>query len=119
MNNEYEKLEKNLISIASEFFRLQGVINKVMSKIDVEEQLKYNSQFSWFSKKVYKALEDSEIRLICLDGQKYDVGMSVTPLNIEEFSLDDTLYVDQTVEPIIMKNDSVIKVGTVILRRGE
>lgn len=117
MNEEYEKLKNNLVSIASEFFRFQRVFVKAIGKLDVDDQTKYSSQYAWFSKKVLKALDDSGLRVISVDGQLYDPGMAVTPLNLEDFEAHDVLYVEQTMEPIIMEGDAVIKTGTVILGR--
>lgn len=117
MNEEYEKLKNNLISIASELFRFQRVFVKAISKLEVDEQTKYSSQYAWFSKKVLKALDDSGLRVISVDGQLYDPGMAVTPLNLEDFEADDVLYIEQTMEPIIMEGDTVIKTGTVLLGR--
>ncbi len=117
MMEEFNVLEDNLITIATEVFRFKRVFEKVVSKLDIDEQRKYSSQFAWFEKKVQKALSDSNLRIVELDGQKYDAGMAVTPINIEEFDAKDTLYIEQTVEPIIMKANSVIKTGTVILGR--
>ena len=119
MNNELDIMRENLIIIGSEMFRFKRVFSKAISKLDIEEQTKYNSQFSWFSKRVMKALDDSGLRIVDLDGQPYDPGMAVTPLNIEEFKTDDVLYVAQTMEPIIMQNDVVVKTGTVLLGRIE
>ena len=117
MDQDYYKLQDSLISIASEMFRFQKTFIKAISKLDIDEQNKYSSQFAWFSKKVIKALDSSGLRIVDADGQLYDPGMAVTPLNIEDFEVDDVLYVAQTVEPIIMQGDSVIKTGTVILGR--
>lgn len=117
MNEEYEKLKSNLVSIASELFRFQRVFVKAISKLDVDEQTKYSSQYAWFSKKVMRALDDSGLRIIDVDGQLYDPGMAVIPLNIDEFEEDDILYIVQTMEPIVMEGDNVIKTGTVLLGR--
>ena len=116
---DYTKLESSLISIASELFCFQRVFEKTVSKIEVDERGKYMSQFSWFSKKVTKALEEANLRLLNFEGQYYDPGMAVTPLNIDEFETEDKLYVAQTIEPVIMKQDIVMKTGTVILGRVE
>lgn len=117
MDEKYEKLKNNLISIASELFRFQRVFVKAISKLEVDEQTKYSSQYAWFSKKVLKALDESGLRVIGVDGQLYDPGMAVTPLNLEDFEEDDVLYVEQTMEPIIMEGDTVIRTGTVLLGR--
>lgn len=116
---ETNNLLNSLITIASELFRFQSVFEKAISKLEMDEQNKYLSQYKWFSKKVYKALDDANLKLLSLEGQLYDPGMAVTPLNIDDFETEDRLYVLQTIEPIIMQNDKVFKTGTVILGRLE
>ena len=117
MNDTNEKLTNSLISIASELFRFQQVFSKAISKLELDEQSKYSSQFAWFSKKVLKAIDEANLRIVDVNGQPYDPGMAVTPLNIEDFEPDDILYIKQMMEPIIMNGDTVVKTGTVILGR--
>ncbi len=112
-----EMLQENLARIASELFRFEKTLKKAISKLEIEEQAKYASQLAWFSKKVNQALEDSGLHLISLEGQMYDAGMAVTPLNIDEFKPEDKLFVEQTITPIIMSENTVYKTGTVILGR--
>ena len=116
---DYKQLQGSLVAIASELFRFQKVFEKALSKLDMDEQSKYMSQFSWFSKKVSKALDEANLKLLNVEGQVYDPGMAITPLNIDDFDPEDNLYVLQTIEPIIMQNDTVYKTGTVILGRIE
>ena len=117
MNEEYDQLRSGLVSIASELFRFRRVFDKAISKLDADERIKYERQYAWFSKKVSKAIDDSGLRVVDVDGKTYDPGMAVTPLNLEDFEADDILYVEQTMEPIIMEGDTVVKTGTVILGR--
>ena len=112
-----QKLQNSLVAIAAETFRFQHVYSKVLSKLDIDEQAKYSSQFTWFTKKVTKALDEAGLRIVDVNGQLYDPGMAVTPLNIEDFETEDILFVVQTMEPIIMQDNAVIKTGTVILGR--
>lgn len=119
MTNDDNKLRESIIDIACEHHRFKHVFAKAISKLDIEEQNKYSSQFAWFSKKVVKALDKAGLKIINVDGQLYDPGMAVTPLNIEDFETDDILYVEQTMEPIIMQENTVVKTGTVILGRTQ
>ena len=112
-----ETLKTSLISIATELFRFQSVFEKATGKLDADDKRKYQSQFTWFTKKVDRALDDAGIRLVELDGQKYDPGMAVTPLNLDEFETEDQLFISQTIEPIVMQGDVVVKTGTVLLGR--
>lgn len=116
MANE-EKLKENLVTIASELFRFEKVFKKAIEKLEIEDQNKYVSQFAWFAKKVTKALDGSGLHLVNIEGQIYDPGMAVTPLNIDEFEPEDKLFVEQIIEPIIMSENAVYKTGTVILGR--
>lgn len=119
MTTETDKLKDSLVSIASETFRFQRVFEKAISKLESDEKNKYMSQFAWFSKRVTNALDDAAIRILNLEGQLYDPGMSVTPLNLDDFGVDEPLYISQMIEPIIIQDDIVKKPGTVILGRVE
>lgn len=113
----YDQLEKSLVTIASELYRFEKVFVKAVDRLDVDEQSKYVSQFSWFAKRVDKAMREAGLKLLNMEGKLYDPGMAVTPLNIEEFENEDELYIEQMIEPIIMKDDELYKMGTAILGR--
>ena len=112
-----DRLKNSVIEIAVEHYRFKNTFMKAISKLDFDEQSKYMSQFAWFSKKVTKAVEDAGLRIISLEGQAYDPGMAVTPLNIDDFEVEDELKIVQMIEPIIMQEDTVLKTGTVLLGR--
>lgn len=112
-----DRLKKSVIEIAVEHYRFKNTFIKAISKLDFEEQSKYMSQFAWFSKKVTKSVEDAGLRIVSLEGQAYDPGMAVTPLNIDDFEVEDELKIVQMIEPIIMQEDTVLKTGTVLLGR--
>lgn len=107
----------SVVDIATEMFRFQRVFSKAIRNADIEERNKYVSQFNWFQKKVYKALGDIDLRIVNVEGQKYDPGMAVTPLNLDEFESEEELLVVQMMEPIIMQGDKLVKIGTVMLGR--
>ena len=119
MQEDYESMRESLISIASEVFRFQHVFQKALSKLELDERTKYSSQYAWFSKKVVKALDNAHLKLLNVEGQLYDPGMAVSPLNIDDFDTDDQLYVLQMIDPIIMRDDTICRTGTVILGRIE
>lgn len=114
---DIEVLQNSIANISSELCRFKNVFEKAISKLDLEEQSKYMSQFAWFSKKVTKAVEEAGLRIVTLEGQAYDPGMAVTPLNIDDFEVEDELKIVQMIEPIIMQEDTVLKTGTVLLGR--
>lgn len=124
--DELQRLQENndllikcIVDIMGETYRFKRVYLKATSKLGAEDQKKYDSQFAWFTKRVDKAAENAGLEMLDLSGQEYDPGMSVTALNIEDFEPDDELFVEQMMEPVIMKDGKVQKAGTVILGRIE
>ena len=114
MNFE-EQCVQSLVRIASEAYRFRKVFLKAMSHLDPETAEKYLNQYAWFEKSICNALQSSEIEIVDLQGQLYDPGLPLTALNLDDFSSDNALYVQQMMEPVIMRKGSVIKTGTAIL----
>ena len=108
-----------VISMAVESWRFGRVFDRLLTKLDAGEQNRYKSQFRWFLKKVEEALDQANLRIVNVEGHPFDPGMAATPLNIEEFGTEDTLMVDQMLEPIIMGKEGLIRTGTVTLRKVE
>ena len=114
-----ETLAKSLLDIAVESWRFGRLFGRLMTKLDAGEQGRYRSQFMWFQRKLEESLSDAGMRIANVEGHQFDPGMAATPLNIEEFESNDTLVVDQMLEPIIIGQDGVIRTGTVTLRKAE
>lgn len=118
MNQERERLISSLVEIGKESYRLKKVHHSIIEKLDYEDQVRYNSQLSWFNKTVLTALQSAGMRIIEYENVPYDTGMAVTPLNLEDFSCEDNLEINQMIEPIIVIGDTVLREGTVILRKA-
>ena len=114
-----EGLTKSLLDVVVESWRFGRLFDRLLTKLDAGEQGRYRSQFRWFQRKLEESLADAEMRIVNVEGQPFDPGVAATPLNIEEFKSDDSLIVDQMLEPIIMGPDGVLRAGTVTLRKAE
>ena len=110
-------LETTLASLAIESWRLSKSFERLLLKSDPMEQRKYKSKLSWFNKKLTETLEEANLKFINLENQKYDTGAAVTAINLDDFQPDDDLEIDQMIEPIVMSNEGVLRVGTVVLRK--
>lgn len=111
-----DEMLEALIEIVIGEYRFSNSLQKVVSEIeDIHQKKRIQSQYGWLEKTISKAVGIANISIVDLTGEDYDPGMAVTPLNIEDFSLDDALFVDKTIEPIILVNGELKKTGTVIL----
>lgn len=116
-DNHSEQLERSLIDIAVESWRFSKLFAKVVNKLDAGESGRYVNQLRYFQKKVEEDLNATGLKLVNVEGQPFDPGIAASALNLGDFEPNDTLLVDQMVEPIIMGPDGLKRQGTVMLRR--
>ncbi len=112
-----EQMEQSLIDIAIESWRFSRLFGRMVGKLDAGESGRYTNQIRYFQKKVEENLDSNGLKLVNVEGQPYDAGMAASALNLGDFGPDDTLFVDQMLEPIIMGPNGVRKEGTVMLRK--
>ena len=115
-NNINEELTNAIIKMATESWRFAHVFAKAASKLDAKDQTRYVGQLNWFLKQTEMALETANLRIVNVEGQEYNAGIAATAINIEDFDSEETLLVEQMVEPIIMGLNGIVKTGTIILR---
>ena len=114
------EVDKNvIINIAIETWRFRRVVERLLTKLGATEQERYQNQLRWFEKKLKEFLEQVGWQIVDVEGQPFDPGMAATPLNIEDFDAEDSLMVDQMLEPIIMGKGELVKTGTVMLKKEE
>ena len=114
-----EEHKEAVINLAIESWRLAKVFERTITQLNVDKPRRYISQIEWFVKKAEESLEDVGLRIVNVEGHSYDPGMAATPVNIEDFDIDDSLKVNLMVEPIIMEGSVLMRRGKVFLRRIE
>jgi hypothetical protein len=108
--------EELLITLAVESWRLCRVFQRSIDARDIKAAGRQSSQVRYFQRKLEESLEPLGLRLVVMDGQPFDAGMAAVALNAADFDTDETLFVDQTMEPIVMGPNGVRRTGTVMLR---
>lgn len=112
-----ENGQQALIDIAVDSWRFTRLFLRMANKLDAGEASRYISQYKFYVEKLEENLQTLDLRLVNLEGQSYDPGMAIKPLNIEDFSGDEPLLIDQMLEPIVMNNDGLVRPGTAMLRK--
>lgn len=112
------RLEQSLIEVAVETWRFSRLFARIVNKLDAGEQGRYANQLRYFQKKVEEQLESAGFKLVSVEGQPFDPGIAASAVNLGDFGPDETLLVEQMVEPIIMGADGLKRAGTVIVRKA-
>lgn len=111
--------QEALIDVVLDSWRFAKLFSRAITKLDAGDGARYISQYRYYLKRLTEHLERIDLRLVNIEGQQYDTGMAATALNIADFGPDDSLVVDQMVEPIIMGKEGLVRTGTVILKKVE
>ncbi len=106
-----------IIALAKESFRFNSTFENMMMKLDEPNRKKYRSSYPWFRRKIQDVIEEAGLQIVDLTDQKYEQGMSVTVMNMDDFDENDELFVDQMIEPIITGESGLVSSGVVLLRR--
>ena len=114
-----EDLTQPLIDIAVESWKFARIFLRVVSKLDAGEGSRFLSQHRYYMRRLEETLLVAGLRLVNVEGHAFDPGVPATPLNMGDFSPDDQLVVDQMVEPILMGPNSVVRSGTVMVRKAK
>lgn len=105
------------IDLSIEGWRFARVFGRLLPKLDAGEAPRYANQQRYFQKKIDDGLREFGLHIVSLEGHPYDPGMAVSALNIGDFGPDDTLVIEQMVEPVVMGPDGLVRGGTVVLAK--
>jgi hypothetical protein len=109
--------EKSLIALAVESWRFSKVFERLAHRLDALEIARYVSQLDYFRQRIEENLAFVDLTLVNMEGHDFDPGMAVRALNLDDFAPDDTLVIEQMIEPIIMGSEGLRRQGAVVLRR--
>jgi len=118
-DSDVEVVKRAFLKVAIESWRLIRVYERAFSKLDANEQARFVSQIRYFLKQLDDCLSEVGYKMVNLEGHPFDPGMAATAINLADFSPGDALIVEQMIEPVIMNENGLVKMGTVLLRKVE
>src|SRR5436190_15775214 len=95
--------ETVLAELAVESWRFAKDYAKVVSKLDANEQGRFANKLHYYVQRLTTSLEQVGMKVVNLENQPFDMGMAADVLNLDEFAKGETLFVDQMLEPVIMR----------------
>ena len=116
-----EKIRDSILDLLCETYRYSSLMFK-MTKFAVEIQpsngKRVNGAFNRINKKILEIQDTLGVEIITLSGL-YQPELPVTPLNIDDFEVDDKLVIDEMIEPVIKEQGSskVLRMGKVMLKK--
>lgn len=107
-----------VLDLLIEDYRLCHSYCSAIGKLFSDERKKYESSLAFHKRKIDEIAIGAKIKIVDFEGVDYNEGLPITPLNAEEFTGEDCLYVCQTIEPTIVNFEGeTLRQGTVILAK--
>ena len=104
-----------MADLATEAWRFSRVAERCAMNMDIMDADRFLNQYDWFARKIQAVTQEAGLWTVDLTGQVYEPGMAVSPLNLEDFPEGTPLVIAQMVEPVLMENGNVRKMGTAML----
>ena len=112
------ELQDLIMGLCVDSWRFSRVYLRVLSKLDAVDQPKYQGKYYYYLKQLEDRIGLLRIKLVNLEGQRFDPGFPVNILNLGDFASDELLLIDQMLEPVIMGPEGVLRMGTCLVKRG-
>lgn len=107
-----------LAELAVESWRFAKDFRRLALKLDASEQNRFAHRLNYFIQRIQSCLSDAGLTLVSLEGQPYEMGIAADVLNLDEYSADETLVIDQMIEPVIMGPGGIVRTGKAMVRRA-
>lgn len=113
-----DDLQNSFTDLAVEHWRLIRVLERLIDRLPVEAQARVVAQARFAASKLNGLVTQNGFQLETFDGRTFEPSLPVTAVNADEFAGDMELHVRETLEPTVLSNGHVLKLGKVTLGQG-
>lgn len=111
--------EGGMVKLVLEAYKLVSLTQAVLNNSDSTDARKYGSRLSFVLRNIQEILQESQLRIVSLEGIPFDEGLAISAVNLAEFDSHDDLVIDRVLEPLIMGPSGIAHSGIVSVRRKE
>ena len=108
-----------LAHLAIEYWKLLKAFERTIGRLPHEHVAKTAAQLRFSASKLDSLLKEGGVNLVTFDGQNFEPNIPATALNADEFADGEILIIETTVEPAVVENMNVLRMGKVVLKKIE
>lgn len=112
------KNELNIESVAQlcvEYWKLAAATEKALRGVLASDGKRLEAQLKFSKRQLDVLLKDLGLRLVDFSGERFHPGLAVSVDNPGDFEENEALVVGKTIEPTVMSDMTVIRLGRVIV----
>lgn len=108
-------MEKQFIKLAIEYWQLAQLAESMLHEIPRETARAKAARTQFLLRQYQRLLQEQELKLVDYTHQRYEANLPVTVMNKEDVDMSDTLVINRTHEPTVIKAGQVIEMGKVFV----
>ena len=119
-HKEYEvssETESKIIATVVELYKFNTTFSRMLQKLSEEDQPRFLNKYQYFSKKIIELANSIDVQVNDFCGFDFDPGLPVSILNLEDYDIEDELIISQMLEPAIMKDGKLVKMGVALVSK--
>jgi len=103
-----------------EFWKLIRSYESSVSLLPQDHQARTRAQIRYSASRLGRLLDEMDINLVTFDGRTFEPNLPVTAINADDFDGEtENLIIEQTIEPALIRETSVLAMGKVVLKKGQ
>lgn len=106
---------ESVAQLCVEYWKLAAATEKALSGVLASGGKRLEAQLKFSKRQLDVLLQDLGLRLVDFSGERFHPGLAVSVDNPGDFEEDEALVVGKTIEPTVMSDMTVIRLGRVIV----
>jgi hypothetical protein len=106
---------ESVAQLCVEYWKLAAATEKALNGALSSNGKRLEAQLKFSKRQLDVLLQDLGLRLVDFSGERFHPGLAVSVDNPGDFEEDEALVVGKTIEPTVMSDMSVIRLGRVIV----
>lgn len=106
---------ESVAQLCVEYWKLAAATEKALNGALSSNGKRLEAQLKFSKRQLDVLLQDLGLRLVDFSGERFHPGLAVSVDNPDDFEEDEALVVGKTIEPTVMSDMTVIRLGRVIV----
>jgi hypothetical protein len=112
------RLDIILAGLAVEYWKLLRSFERAIDLTPLDVRTRLSAQARYAAGRLETLLSDTKMKIVSFDGVAFEVNLPAIAVNGEDVSGLDNLIVEQTIEPAIVSDMTVLLMGKVLLKQS-
>ncbi len=106
---------ETIAQLCVEYWKLSAVTEKALGTLESKDRKRLQAQLKFSKRQLELILKELGLRLIDFCGEHYHPGLAISVDNLADHNEDEQLVISKTLEPTVMSNMKVIRLGRAII----